>query len=603
MQFLLDGLHEDLNRVKKKPYVEQVDSDGRPDAVVACESWSKHLLRNDSHILDICFGQLRSHVTCAHCQHESVTFDAFGCLPLPIPLRVTKPLVVALQTLPLHAFQPALPPCLVTVQVALTDTLKQLTQQLLPHLHAIYRTIAPLTKPLHALLQAMESTTKDRLAKPETTMDESDDSLTAKLLVFRLGSRTKIQKWMDREETMTCSELLSLHSSYGYYRSEQVPSALVTHGYAVGGVSQHMVVAAPVFPTGSAVSSRVSGSLTPLYFTQTNVTPFAWLLPRYVTGKQLYGFVFLHMVSYHMPAYQSMETTAGEPMIPFELWLSMGSFYEGTKRIEYSDEEVVDLEELQIPAYAASIMSSYVCLAICYTPHSAWLPTHTRPQALTDLVRFSSMTSFMHRFHPASEGVAGSLVLQWPLPDETVEDVMTDRDSEDTDRPSTPRVSIYQCLNTFCEREQLKEQETFYCSKCKQHLAPVKKMDIYTSPDILIVQLKRFSYAPGVYFIHREKINALVEFPIEGLDLTPYVLHRTKPRDENQEKNMYLYDLYAVSEHGGGLGGGHYTAVCKHPVSGKWYSYNDSHVSEIPKDKLHEHIVTSQAYVLFYKRR
>ena len=33
MAFLLDGLHEDLNRIKNKPYVELKDADGRPDAV------------------------------------------------------------------------------------------------------------------------------------------------------------------------------------------------------------------------------------------------------------------------------------------------------------------------------------------------------------------------------------------------------------------------------------------------------------------------------------------------------------------------------------------------------------------------------------------
>lgn len=33
--FLVDGLHEDLNRIDKKPYVESVDSNGRPDKVVA----------------------------------------------------------------------------------------------------------------------------------------------------------------------------------------------------------------------------------------------------------------------------------------------------------------------------------------------------------------------------------------------------------------------------------------------------------------------------------------------------------------------------------------------------------------------------------------
>ena len=32
---MLDLMHEDLNRVKKKPYVEMRDSDGRPDEIVS----------------------------------------------------------------------------------------------------------------------------------------------------------------------------------------------------------------------------------------------------------------------------------------------------------------------------------------------------------------------------------------------------------------------------------------------------------------------------------------------------------------------------------------------------------------------------------------
>lgn len=33
LSFLLDGLHEDLNRVKNKEYIELKDADGRPDQV------------------------------------------------------------------------------------------------------------------------------------------------------------------------------------------------------------------------------------------------------------------------------------------------------------------------------------------------------------------------------------------------------------------------------------------------------------------------------------------------------------------------------------------------------------------------------------------
>ncbi|KAK7290680.1 hypothetical protein RIF29_05271 [Crotalaria pallida] len=54
LAFLLDGLHEDLNRVKCKPYIEVKDDDGRPDEEVADEYWHNHLARNDSIIVDVC---------------------------------------------------------------------------------------------------------------------------------------------------------------------------------------------------------------------------------------------------------------------------------------------------------------------------------------------------------------------------------------------------------------------------------------------------------------------------------------------------------------------------------------------------------------------
>ncbi|KAI1234421.1 hypothetical protein IHE44_0003471 [Lamprotornis superbus] len=60
LAFLLDGLHEDLNRVKKKPYLELKDANGRPDSEVAKEAWENHRLRNDSIIVDIFHGLFKS---------------------------------------------------------------------------------------------------------------------------------------------------------------------------------------------------------------------------------------------------------------------------------------------------------------------------------------------------------------------------------------------------------------------------------------------------------------------------------------------------------------------------------------------------------------
>ncbi|CAN7937582.1 unnamed protein product [Ixodes hexagonus] len=87
LAFLLDGLHEDLNRVQDKPYVELKDSAGRPDDEVAREAWENHALRNRSVVVDLFHGQLQSTVTCKVCGHTSVRFDPFNFLSLPLPME------------------------------------------------------------------------------------------------------------------------------------------------------------------------------------------------------------------------------------------------------------------------------------------------------------------------------------------------------------------------------------------------------------------------------------------------------------------------------------------------------------------------------------
>ncbi|XP_020645109.3 ubiquitin carboxyl-terminal hydrolase 4 [Pogona vitticeps] len=96
LSFLLDGLHEDLNRVKKKPYLELKDANGRPDSVVAKEAWENHQLRNDSIIVDIFHGLFKSTLVCPKCSKISVTFDPFCYLTLPLPMKKDRMMEVFL---------------------------------------------------------------------------------------------------------------------------------------------------------------------------------------------------------------------------------------------------------------------------------------------------------------------------------------------------------------------------------------------------------------------------------------------------------------------------------------------------------------------------
>lgn len=100
MMFLLDGLHEDMNRVQKKPAVEKIESKGRCDDLISAESWRRYLLRNDSELVDLCFGQLKSHVTCVSCGHSSVTFDEYSSLSLPVAVKMSREFSLIVYPLP-----------------------------------------------------------------------------------------------------------------------------------------------------------------------------------------------------------------------------------------------------------------------------------------------------------------------------------------------------------------------------------------------------------------------------------------------------------------------------------------------------------------------
>ena len=142
---------------------------------------------------------------------------------------------------------------------------------------------------------------------------------------------------------------------------------------------------------------------------------------------------------------------------------------------------------------------------------------------------------------------------------------------------------LNELLNNFNQIEKLSKNNEWYCPKCKIHQLANKKMEIYSISDIVIIHLKRFR--------NNRKIETLINFPIEGLNLTEFL--------PNKKNEKYIYDLFAVANHVGGLHGGHYFAYCKNYKNGEWYEFNDSNVDKIDKNK----IVTENAYVLFYNRK
>ena len=177
-------------------------------------------------------------------------------------------------------------------------------------------------------------------------------------------------------------------------------------------------------------------------------------------------------------------------------------------------------------------------------------------------------------------------------------------DSEDDGRSGKGH-NLASCFSSFSIEETLGGDDQWYCNVCKEHRDIKKKLEIYKVPKIMIIHLKRFQQRRGMsqrsgmfgamyaQIAGTEKNDAFVDFPIKGLDVRPYV---TSLKDA---KDPVYYDLIGVSNHFGSLGGGHYTAACMNNISGDWHYFNDSSVSNASKTN----IVSSAAYVLFYRRR
>lgn len=191
-------------------------------------------------------------------------------------------------------------------------------------------------------------------------------------------------------------------------------------------------------------------------------------------------------------------------------------------------------------------------------------------------------------------GNLGQVFMDWPA--DLFDEAFDSKEYEAVDVPvqaetaARNSITVLDCIEKFCQMEQLEESEQWYCSRCKAHVCAWKQFHIYRSPPHLIVHLKRFQFSARTH--RRQKIGVFIDFPLKGLDLTNQVLHWT-----DDEKP--IYDCYAVSNHYGGLGGGHYTAYALND-GGVWCHYDDSRItSHVDPSE----VVSQAAYVLYYRRR
>ncbi|XP_060056310.1 ubiquitin carboxyl-terminal hydrolase 20 isoform X1 [Erinaceus europaeus] len=150
-----------------------------------------------------------------------------------------------------------------------------------------------------------------------------------------------------------------------------------------------------------------------------------------------------------------------------------------------------------------------------------------------------------------------------------------------------PVVTLEDCLAAFFAADELKGDNMYSCERCKKLRNGVKYCKVLRLPEILCIHLKRFRHEVMYSF----KISSHVSFPLEGLDLRPFLAKECTSQ-------ITTYDLLSVICHHGTAGSGHYIAYCQNVINGQWYEFDDQYVTEV-----HETVVQNiEAYVLFYRK-
>ncbi|XP_074168471.1 ubiquitin carboxyl-terminal hydrolase 19 isoform X28 [Rhinolophus sinicus] len=622
MAFLLDGLHEDLNRIQNKPYTETVDSDGRPDEVVAEEAWQRHKMRNDSFIVDLFQGQYKSKLVCPVCAKVSITFDPFLYLPVPLPQKQ--------KVLPVFYFarEPHSKPIKFLVSISkenssaseVLDSLSQsvhvkpenlrLAEVIKNRFHRVFLpsqsldTVSPsdtllcfellspeLAKERVVVLEVQQrpqvpSIPISKCAACQRKQQSEDEKLKRCTRCYRVGYCNQLcQKthWPDHKG-------LCRPENIGYPFLVSVPASRLTYarlaqlleGYARYSVS---VFQPPFQPGRMALEAQGPGCTTLLSTSSLEAgdserdsiqPPELQLVTPVAEGDT--GIARAWAAPDRCP----VPSTSG---VSSEM-LASGSIDVGSMPAG----ERVSRPEAAVPGYQhpSEAMNSHTSQFLIYKIDSS-----NREQRLED-----------KGDTPLELGDDCSLALVWRNNERLPEFVLVASKelecAEDAgsagEAARAGHFTLDQCLNLFTRPEVLAPEEAWYCPQCKQHREASKQLLLWRLPNVLIVQLKRFSFRS---FIWRDKINDLVEFPVRNLDLSKFCIGQ-------KEEQLPSYDLYAVINHYGGMIGGHYTACARLPSDRSsqrsdvgWRLFDDSTVTTVDESQ----VVTRYAYVLFYRRR
>ncbi|XP_062328553.1 ubiquitin carboxyl-terminal hydrolase 32 isoform X2 [Osmerus eperlanus] len=481
LAFLLDGLHEDLNRVHEKPYVELKDSDLRPDWEVASEAWENHLRRNRSIVVDLFHGQLKSQVKCKTCGHISARFDPFNFLSLPLPMDSSMHLEITV--IKLDGSTPVRFGLRLNMDEKYTGLKKQLSE------------LCSL-KPEQILLAEVHTSNIKNFPQDNQKVRLSVNGFLCAFEIPVPGSPTSLTSPTQTDITpMANGSAVNGHPGRPGLIPNGMPSTVVpstNEKPLANGVPNGHITPVQDSPfIGYIIAMHRKMMRSELYFISSQKNrPSLFGMPLIVpctvhtSKKDLYDAVWIQVSRLASPLPPQEASNHAQDCDD-----SMGYQYPFTLRVVGKDGNSC----AWCPWYRFCRGCAVECTEDRASVGNAYIAVDWDPTAL-------------HLRYQTSQ-----------------ERIVEEHSSvEQSRRAQAEPISLDSCLKAFTSEEELGEDELYFCSKCQSHSLATKKLDLWRLPPVLIVHLKRFQFVNGRWI----KSQKIVKFPRENFDPSAFLAPR-----------------------------------------------------------------------------
>ena len=553
MTVFLEILGEDLNRTTKKKYIElKEQQEGESDVEAAKRFWNLHVQRNDSIVTDLFHGLLKSTITCPKCHFKNITYDPFNTLALTIP-----------DSYKINQFQKKK-----RKKSIKTSIIKKEKEKEVVNIYYVPSFSIKQTKKIE--IEVYKGLSLKEILKEiekRSSISKISDSK-----FFYVENRVIVNE-LDKKSTIRNESFI-----FGYEKKDKKKNYLSLPIYL------HMNKRFSAYPR--------------LLFLNENETFYDFKTKIYcILRKYLKN-------PFHNPNTKEQ----------FEVDKLLEKYIEGQSN---NLEKVITFINEEFSLLHKNNLLSNLPYKICILPdlkndipkeninnfnQIQEFEIFSENDSINKMIKFINQNNYYLVVHINSNShftknniSLDCCIVEKSSPlneEEQYKECKMEVEEEDEDEENHYSngnyITLDHCLQYFTEEECLDQGNEWHCSNCRKRVMALKQIELFYLPKIMCICLTRFLKKGR--FNDYTKNNDFVEFPLEDLNMGKYIC--------GPDKKYSKYDLFAVSQHYGGMGGGHYTAVCKN-IDGNWYEYDDSSCNITSSSN----VCTNAAYVLFYRRK